>query len=227
MRCAFGLAAMTETRVPEQLIGRLVGDLRPVRRLRSPAVRAALWLGLVAGVALGFAVSVPLAPIARRLSDAPDMWLAAAGSVLTAILAALAAFELSLPDRRRAWALLPLPAAALWIGASGLGCLRTSVVSDAHEPVFHETLHCLVFIGGFSIPLSAWLLMMLRRARPLRGGLATATAGLASAAAAASLLWFVHPFDASALDLAVHIVAIGLVITLNWYAGGLVIGAER
>ncbi len=211
---------MSETPLPEQLIQRLAGDLRPVRRLWSPTVRAALWLGLVAAAALVFAVSVPLAPIARRLSDAPDMWLAAAGSVLTAILAALAAFELSLPDRKGAWALLPLPAAALWIGASGIGCLRSWVVSDAHQPAFRETLDCLAFIGGFSIPLSTLMLVMLLRARPLRGALATATAGLASAAAAASLLWFVHPFDASAIDLAVHLVAIGLVIALNWRLGG-------
>jgi hypothetical protein len=50
-----------------------------------------------------------------------------------------------------------------------------------------------------------------------------ATGGLAAAAAAASLLWFVHPFDATASDLAVHVLAVGLVIGLNRLAGGRVL----
>jgi hypothetical protein len=40
-------------------------------------------------------------------------------------------------------------------------------------------------------------------------------AGLASAAAAATLLNFFHPFDAAATDLAVHIFAVAIVIAAN------------
>ena len=132
------------------------------------------------------------------------MWLAVIGSTSTAMLAALAAFELSLPDARRSWALLPLPAALLWIAASGVGCLRTWVVPETHAADLNEARDCLMFIVGLSVPLSALLIVMLRRACSLQPGLTAAMGGLAAAAAAATLFNFFHPFDAAATDLAVH-----------------------
>ena len=75
-----------------------------------------------------------------------------------------------------------------------------------------ETRDCLVFIVGLSVPLSAVLIFMLRRAYTLAPGLTATMAGLASAAAAATLLNFFHPYDAAATDLAVHLVAVGIVV---------------
>jgi hypothetical protein len=113
---------MNESR--DRLIGALAADLRPVRPLTPPAVRTLLWLVLVAALAAGLATFADVTATWHRLTDTPDMWLAGLGSLATMATAALAAFELSLPDRSRSWALLPLPAAVLWIGASGLGCMR-------------------------------------------------------------------------------------------------------
>jgi hypothetical protein len=93
--------------------------------LRPPGLRALAWLAVVGASAAGLAAVSDLGAVRDRLVAVPDMWLALAGSVLTAVLAAVAAFQLGLPDRRPAWALLPLPAAALWFAASGLGCLRS------------------------------------------------------------------------------------------------------
>jgi hypothetical protein len=53
---------------------------------------------------------------------------------------------------------------------------------------------------------------MLRRAYSLEPPLTAAMAGLASAAAAATLLNFFHPFDAAAADLAFHSVAVLIVV---------------
>jgi hypothetical protein len=50
---------------------------------------------------------------------------------------------------------------------------------------------------------------------PPFGGLTAATAGLAAAAAAATLLNFCHPFDAASTDIVVHALAVGLVIAGN------------
>lgn len=75
-----------------------------------------------------------------------------------------------------------------------------------------ETGDCLLFIIALSVPLSAALILMLRRAYSLAPGLAAAMAGLASAAAAATLLNFFHPYDAAATDLTVHLVAVGIVV---------------
>ena len=199
----------------ERLIRDLATDLAPVRRLRPPSVRALAWLAVVVATAIVLAMIADLSALGHRLIVAPDMWLAVTGSALTAILATIAAFQLSLPDARRAWALLPLPAALLWIVASGVGCLRTWVVPGTHAADLSEARDCLIFIVGLSVPLSALLIIMLRRAYPLQPGLTAAIAGLASAAAAATLLNLFHPFDAAATDLTVHIFAVALVIVAN------------
>ena len=66
-----------------------------------------------------------------------------------------------------------------------------------------EARACLAFICGVSGPLSVLLAEMLRRGYPVRPNLNAATAGLAAAAAAATLLNFFHLFDAAATDLVV------------------------
>ncbi len=204
----------------ERLISDLTTDLAPVRRLRPPIVRALAWLAVVVATAVVLAMIADLAALGHRLTAAPDMWLAVTGSALTAILAAFAAFQLSLPDARRAWALLPLPAALLWIVAGGVGCLRAWFVPGTHVADLSEARDCLIFIIGLSVPLSALLIIMLRRACPLQPGLTAGIAGLAAAAAAATLLDFFHPFDAAATDLTVHVFAVILVIVANRAVSG-------
>ena len=199
----------------ERLISDLVADLAPVQRLQPPSLRALAWLAVVVATAIVLAMIADLSALWHRLSAAPDMWLAVIGSTLTAILAAIAAFQLSLPDARRGWAVLPLPAVLLWVVASGVGCLRSWFVPGAHAADLSEACDCLIFIGGLSLPLSALLFTMLRRACPLQPELTALIAGLASAATAATLLNFFHPFDAAATDLAVHVFAVALVIGAN------------
>jgi hypothetical protein len=205
----------------------LTADLKPVRRLPPPGRRALLWLALVAALALMLAAVADRPAVAARLAAAPDMWLSAIGSALTMVLAAVAAFQLSLPDRSPLWALLPLPPALLWIGASGAGCLRTGLVPGTHPADLNDTKDCLAFILALSIPLSALLFGMLRRGYTLRPGLTAAVAGFASAAGAATLLVFFHPYDASATDVAVHVVAVALVIISNRALGGRMLQAEN
>jgi hypothetical protein len=204
----------------ERLIGALAADLAPVRRLAPPSLRALGWLAVVAATAIALASFADLSPLCHRLAGATDMWVAALGSTATAILAAIAAFQLSMPDARRTWALLPLPAALVWIGASGAGCLRTWLAPETHVADISEARDCLMFILGLSVPLSALLILMLRRACSLQPGLTAGIGGLAVAAAAATLLNFFHPFDAAATDLAVHAGAVALVIGANRLVSG-------
>jgi hypothetical protein len=206
--------------IPDDLIAALSADLQPVKRLHSPLLRGLAWLAAVVAIGLVLTQISDLSELAHRLTAAPDMWLAVSGSAATTVLAALAAFELSLPDRSRAWALLPLPAALLWILASGLGCLRTWLIPGSTMASMNEERDCLLVIVGLSVPLSALLIVMLRRGFSLEPGLTAAMAGLAAAAAAATLLVFIHPFDASASDLLVHAFAVGLVVLANFVFGG-------
>lgn len=211
----------------ERLIQDLTADLQPVRRLRPPGLRALAWLAVVATLAVGLASISNLGAVRERLAAVPDMWLALAGSAVTPVLAALAAFQLSLPDRRPAWALLPLPTALLWLGASGLGCLRDWVLPGVHPASLGDAMDCLAFILGLSMPLSVLLVLMLRRAATLQPDLTAAMAGLAAAAAAATLLVLVHPFDASVTDLAVHASAVLAVVVVNRAWGGRLLRTAR
>jgi hypothetical protein len=199
----------------DPLIQGLAADLRPVRRLPRPLQRTLFWLGAVAIVAATLAAFADLTATERRLMAAPDMWLAVSGSTLTAVLATMAAFQLNLPDGRTIWALLPIPGALLWVSASGLGCLRTWLVPGTHDASLTEAKDCFVFIVSLSVPLSALLILMLRRGYSLRPNLMGVIGGLAVAAASATLLNLFHPYDAAATDLIVHATAVTIVILAN------------
>lgn len=197
------------------LIDTLGAELTPVRRLLPPWLRTLGWLLAVAAIAVVLLAHYGTSPMLRRWAGAPDLAWAAVGAVLTTVCAAWAAFVLGVPGRSRAWAWLPLPGALLWIGASGLGCLRTWLAPDTSVATLHQSADCLLFIVGFAIPLSALMVWLLRRACPLRPVLTAVLVGLASAAASASLLEICHAYDAAATDLLTHAAAVGIVVLAN------------
>ncbi len=211
---------MVRSDANDRLVQALGADLTPVRRLTAPALRVLLWLAIIGAVALALTMVSDVGAMIDRLMAAPDMWLAATGSALTAVLAAAAAFQLGLPDRKAAWALLPLPAFLLWIGAAGMGCLRPWSIAEAYPMPPSGTEHCLMFIIGLSLPLSLLLIVMLRRGFSLRPNLTAIVGGLACASAAATLLNFIHPYDAAATDLAVHAFAVIIVMVATTIFGG-------
>jgi len=196
----------------DALIGRLASRLRPVRRLASPWRRAATWLGASLWLAGLLGLFTDWSALAHRLMATPDMGLAFAGGLLTAITAAMAAFITSVPGRTAWWAALPAPPLALWLAASSAGCLRqTPAPFTKPEPHMHA-MACIYVIVLVAAPLAALLMLQLRRACPLRPGLTAALGGLASAGAAATLLALVHPFDATAEDLGAHFIAVVVVV---------------
>jgi len=210
-----------------RLVRTLGADLSPVHRLAPPGLRALIWLAMLGAMAVALAMVSDMGAMTSHLMAAPDTWLAAMGSLLTAVLAAMAAFELSLPDRRAAWALLPLPALVLWIGASGMGCLRDWSITKKLPMPLSQSEHCLIYILGFSLPLSLLLLVMLRRGFSFRPNLTAIVGGLACASAAATLLNFVHPYDAAATDLAVHSFAVAIVILANTVTGARILASHK
>jgi hypothetical protein len=210
---------MSDTTTHEALIGRLAGALRPVRRLPSPWIRTAFWLAVVLLVGAVLWHFTDVAALSARLRSVPDMWLSQLGAALTAILAAWAAFQTSVPGRPARVAWLAVPPALLWVGASTAGCLRlTPIAGTVPEPPMHA-MECLKFLLLVSVPLASLLTWRLMRACPLRPGLTAALAGLASAGAACCLLMLIHPFDATADDLLMHLLAVLAVIALSRAAG--------
>jgi len=192
----------------QRLIARLGAELRPVAVLPAPWKRAALWLAaaLWFGAFLAIFADVPM--LRARLMATPDMGFAELGAVLTAVLAAVAAFQTSVPGRSPHWAWLPAPAVLLWLGASTVGCLRLGPIPGTEpESPMHPAV-CAWFLLMVALPMAFLLIAMLVRACPLRPALTASLGGLASAAAAAALLTLIHPFDATAEDLLVHLAAV-------------------
>lgn len=199
-----------------ELIEDLSADAAPVKRLAPPSARALAALAVLAGIALIAIVVLPNGdPLTMR--GAGDKVMAAlelGTALLTGALAIFAVFHLAIPGRSRGWVVLPLPAFALWLGVSGLGCWQAYAGSG---PVFSELAHsleCLVFILVSSTVLGTPLAWQLSRAKPIDPLPVAAVGGLGVAAMSAFLLQFFHPFAVTFLDLAVHIIAIGLVVTL-------------
>jgi hypothetical protein len=149
----------------------------------------------------------------RRIAD-PALILELAATFATGAAAVLAAFNLSLPDRSRTWALLPLPSLALWVGSSGYACWRNWIVAGPTGWALGESAHCFLFIIAASVPLSVSLLVLLNRARPLSPLAVAATGALGVSALAAAALQFFHPFDVTFLDLGVHLGTVALVVAI-------------
>lgn len=195
----------------EDLIGGLASDLRPVRRMPSPAAQTAIWLvGALAAIGIAVLVEGLRTDLAHRLMLPQDglQWL---GAVATGIAAALSAAMLARPDRPARWALLPLPFALVWLATLGLGCL--SDMARLGDAALAPQLSggCIKFILSLGVPLAAGLLVLLRHAGPVRPGPVLVLAGLASAALCSAGLTLFHHLDASLEILLSHGLAIGLV----------------
>jgi hypothetical protein len=183
------------------LIATLAGNLKPVRRLRPPVVRAAGWLILAALVLALLTISQGIRPdLDQRLHD-PGFAVSIAASLLTAVLAAIAAFQLSLPDRSRRWLLLPLPALVVWLSTVGYQCLTQWISIGPQGLALGEAARCFATLVLSGLPLSLALLVMLRYAAPLRPSAVALTAGLAVAGITATALSLFHVLDATALIL--------------------------
>ncbi len=198
----------------DQFIEGLTSGLQPVKPLPPAGRRAMIWLGFVVAAGLALSLIADLHAFAHRFMASPDMWLSMTASALTAVFAAIAAFKLSLPDSPRAWAWLPVPAAVVWVVASGLGCLRNYILPDTHVAPLTGTMDCLVIIVALSVPFSLLMFAMLREAFSLLPALTATVAGLAVASASATLLNLFHPFDAAAVDFLMHAFAVALVIVV-------------
>ena len=214
------------TRTPD-LIDALVECAAPVRRLRPPLTRAALWL-LFAALVLGlFAIAHGLrSDLGDRLRQ-PLFVIGMFGALATGISAAVASFRISLPDSSRLCIVLPLPGLALWISTIGYGCLTDWVSMEPDGVHMGEAVRCFATLLMTSVPLSIAMLVMLRYAARLRPLEVSVMGGLAVAAVTAFALSLFHDLDATVMILiwnlgsAVLIAALGSLFgqsMLTWMA---------
>jgi hypothetical protein len=185
----------------EELIEALVESAAPVRRLRPPLVRAALWLVLAAVVLVLIGIAHGVRPdIDERLRQ-PTFVTGMAAALATAVLASIASFRISLPDTSRWWVLLPTPALALWLSTIGYGCFTDWVSIGPDGIHLGEAVQCFATLLMTSVPLSIAIVIMLRYAALLRPTEVSVTAGLAVAAMTAFALSLFHNLDATVMIL--------------------------
>jgi hypothetical protein len=198
----------------DDLIAELAAAAAPVRRLAPPMLRAAIWLGVVTAIFGLLILKLSNLPVfAHRASD-PRMALELLATLGTGVAGVIAAFHLSVPDRPRAWALLPLPFALLWMGLSGLGCYASWAQQAANGWRLGESSQCFVFLLVVGVPLAGGLVLSVRRARPLQPRLTATVGAVGAAALSAFVLQFFHPFDMTLLDLGAHLAALAILIAL-------------
>jgi hypothetical protein len=183
------------------LIDLLATSARPVKRLRAPLLRAVLWLLLAVLVFALLAASHGVRQdFAQRIMQ-PVFVVSMIASAATGILSAIAAFHLSLPDRPRAWSLLPIPALVVWVSTVSYGCLTHWVEMGPDGVRLGEAARCFATLIVTSLPLSLALFVMLRHAAWLRPTAVTLSAGLAVAAVTATALSLFHDLDATIMVL--------------------------
>ena len=204
-----------------ELIALLAANARPVRRLRPPLVRAGLWLLLAAAVFVLLALSHGVRQDLAQRAEQPVFVIGIVASLVTGILAAIASFLISLPDRSRAWILLPVPALVVWVSTVSYGCLTNWVSIGPNGMRVGEAARCFATLMLTSLPLSLALYLMLRHAALLRPTAVTITGSLAVAAITATALSLFHDLDATVmvlmwnLGIAAMIVAVGGVLGIR------------
>ncbi len=204
-----------------ELIALLAANARPVQRLRPPLVRTGLWLLLVAGVFVLLALSHGVRQDLAQRAEQPIFIIGIAASLVAGILAAIASFMISLPDRSRAWVLLPVPAVVVWVSTVSYGCLTNWVSIGPDGIRLGEAARCFATLMLTSLPLSLALYVMLRYTALLRPTTVMITGSLAVAAITATALSLFHDLDATImvlmwnLGIAAMIVAVGGVLGIR------------
>lgn len=199
----------------DDLIGQLATEARPVKRLRPPAVRAALWLIAALAVIAAIVAYYGLRPDLMQTLAEPGAALSLGAAAATGIAATFAAFFLAVPGYSSRWSLLPLPVALLWISGLGIGCYADWVRFGPDGISLGDSYECFQAIVLTSLMLGVPLAFLLRHGRLIRPVLTSAIGGLALASLSAAALDLFHHTDARIMDIVWHIAAITVVVALS------------
>jgi len=199
----------------DALIDGLVAGAQPVRRMRTPFVRAASYLALTAAVIAALVAWQGVRfDLLVRLAQ-PGFSLSLGGAIATGILAAWSAAALSVPGRSRLWLLLPLPTLAIWLASVGQGCLINWITLGDGQVQRAEVIDCTLSLMLAALPLTAAMLALLRRAAPIPLGPATLAGGLAAAGLTSAAMTLLHQHDASVMVLIWNVGTLALVVMLQ------------
>jgi hypothetical protein len=156
--------------------------------------------------------------IVQRLQQ-PVFVISIAASLATGILAAIASFIVSLPDRSRVWLLLPVPSLLVWVSTISYGCLTDWVSIQPGGIRLGEAARCFATLVLTSVPLSLAMLFMLRYAALLRPTLVATIGSLAVAAFTSAALSLYHDLNATMMVLMWNLGVAVLIVTLGAATG--------
>jgi hypothetical protein len=203
------------TRNTERLIHALSDNLEPVRPIRRPWLRTALWLAILSPyIAILLVVMAPRHNLSTRIWDT-RFQIELVFAFATGITAVLAAFASVIPGPRRrlwAWPLIPL---AGWLATIGEGCVRAGAAGMTWE---HD-LTCFPFILVFGTTPAIVLWLMLRRGAPMTPRLSVALGALGAAGLGNFCVRLGHPEDVSLMLLVWHLGGVFLVTAMSSFAG--------
>ena len=199
------------------LIDQLTFNARPVRPLASPLRRTLLWTFVAAVVITVLVANLGLRP--GILSSAPRV-LEWTGSLLTALMAAYAVFQISVPGHSPSWAWLPLPPLLLWLGALGWGCAGEFLQSGGQALAWESaSWQCAQAITMISLPLGFIMLLMVRHAGVVRPAPTAVLAALSAAAMSAAGVSLFHEGESALMVLVWHLGAVAVLCLLSWLLG--------
>lgn len=207
------IARFAGRQMNEQLIDRLVSDLRPVRR--GTMVRL-LGVATLCGMLIAALVMVPWIGLRDDIATAPAtamFWIKFGYTLLIAVLGFGATLALGRPEpgTRLPFIIMVLLFAVTLVG----GIVQWTMAAPDLKPIlaFGSTaLVCPLYIIVFSAPILALTLAIARRFAPANPTLAGLAAGLASGGAGAWIYAF-------------HCGEIGLLFLATWYTVGMSIVA--
>lgn len=199
----------------EQLIDTIVANLAPVRRYRSPWLRASAFLAFAAVLAVMVAVLHQkefYSSAVSQVSSQSTLY----GALLTGVLATLAAFMIGQPERSRLWSLLPVPGFILWMSAMGYQCLSNWVSFRPDGITAGETAQCFATLFVMAAPLSLAAMLMLKTMAVLEPTRITVLTSLAIAGITAAAMDLFHPADASLLIIMFNLGTACLILGGGW-----------
>lgn len=202
----------------EALARQLAHDLKPVRRLRRPALRLAGWIAVALPAVLLAAFMMGLRPDLGALLMRPAFIFAEAAALLTAVLGIYAAVCAGLPDQP-GWKLwLPVGGMALWLGVLGKQCIDVWLRLGPGGLSLSGDLVCLPVIALIGFIPALLITLMLRRTSGFRATHACLCGGIGAASLAAAALRLCHAEDAA---LMVLVWQVGSVLLLSLIAGAI------
>lgn len=185
----------------EDLIRHLAASAKPVRRLPHPFSLTAAWFLVSLAYAAGLVFAIGLRQdFWARISE-PRFLVELSAALLTAMMAAAAAFCSTCPGRPLWERLAPFPFLALWLACIGEGCRREFALAGIKALHLDLDVACLWKMMALSAAPALLIFYMVRRGAPIAPHLTTGLAALAATSLSGAAMLLFHRQESSIMIL--------------------------